>query len=85
MLYRSRPIKRARRTKADLETIREAIYNVISENKPMTVRQLFYQLVTSSTISKTETSYKNIVVRLLGLHAVMVTCHFPGLPTTPDG
>ena len=33
----------------------------------MTVRQLFYQLVTSSTISKTETSYKNIVVRLLGL------------------
>jgi hypothetical protein len=33
----------------------------------VTVRQVFYQLVTGGAIPKTEASYKNIVVRLLGI------------------
>ena len=33
----------------------------------MTVRQVFYRLVSSGVIPKTEASYKNIVVRLLGI------------------
>jgi hypothetical protein len=67
MICRSRPIKQARRTKADLEVIKEAIYQVVEENQPMTVRQVFYQLVSGGIIPKTEASYKNIVVRLLGI------------------
>jgi hypothetical protein len=50
-----------------LEAVKEAIYNVVAENEPMTVRQVFYQMVSSGIISKTEASYKNVVVRLLGL------------------
>lgn len=66
MVYKSSPIKRKRRTKADMEVIRTAIYDVVTENKPMTVRQVFYQLVTLGVIPKTEISYKNIVVRQSG-------------------
>lgn len=65
--YKSSPIKRCRRTKADLEAVKEAIYNVVDEDKPMTVRQVFYRLVSNGIIPKTEISYKNVVVRLLGL------------------
>ena len=63
----TRSTKRARRTKADLETLKAALYNVVAENEPVTVRQAYYQLVSTGAISKTEADYKNIVVRLLGI------------------
>ena len=62
-----RSIKQARRTKAELEILKTALYNVVEENEPVTVRQAFYQLVSSGAIAKTEADYKNIVVRLLGI------------------
>jgi light-regulated signal transduction histidine kinase (bacteriophytochrome) len=39
--------------------------DVIAENQPMTVRQVFYQAVSRRLIEKTEAQYKNTVVRLL--------------------
>src|SRR2546422_11750030 len=41
--YRSRPTKR--RSQADMERIRIAIHDAVAEDHPMTVRQVFYQLV----------------------------------------
>jgi hypothetical protein len=67
MAYRSRPIKRNRRTKVELQAIRDAICQAAEVDQPMTVRQVFYRLVSTGVIPKTEISYKNIVVRLLGL------------------
>lgn len=64
--YRSRPIKRARQTKAELQTIRQSIYEVLAADNPMTVRQVFYRLVSADVIDKTENEYKSTVVRLLG-------------------
>jgi hypothetical protein len=43
------------------------IYGVVSQNYPMTVRQVFYQLVSLGAIDKTENEYKSTVVRLLGI------------------
>lgn len=63
---RSRPIKRSRRTKAEIAVLREIIYETIAAERPMTVRQVFYQLVTKGVIDKTEAAYKGTVVRLLG-------------------
>jgi hypothetical protein len=63
--YKTRLIKRARRTRAELEKVREAIYDVLSQDNPMTVRQVFYRLVSRGTIEKTENEYKNTVGRLL--------------------
>ena len=63
----SSPIKqtdgRKRRTRAEMEAIREAIYQVLLEDPPMTVRQVFYRLVSTGSIGKTEREYKSTVVR----------------------
>ena len=59
------PTKPARRSKADIEAIKGAIYDVIEEDPPMTVRQVFYQLVVRGVIEKTERAYQGTVIRLL--------------------
>ena len=43
-VYRSRPTK-VRRTKAEMNEIQKAIYTMLKQVHPMTVRQVFYQLV----------------------------------------
>jgi hypothetical protein len=59
------PTKPRRRTKAAVRAIRDAIYEIVAEYRPMTVRQVFYQLVTRGVIDKTEAEYKTTVCRLL--------------------
>lgn len=49
-----------------MSELRSIIYDAVLEDRPMTVRQVFYRLVTLGVISKTETEYKTTVVRLLG-------------------
>lgn len=61
----SRPTKGRRRTKADMDTIRGAIRRVLAEDRPMTVRQVFYRLVAAGAVGKTESEYKGTIVRLL--------------------
>ncbi len=61
----SRPIKRERRTRGEMDGIRGAILDVLSGYHPMTVRQVFYQLVSRGAVAKTEQEYKGTVVRLL--------------------
>jgi hypothetical protein len=53
-LYRACPTKRVRRTKADIDVVKQAILDVIGADPPMTVRQVFYQLVARGVIEKTE-------------------------------
>jgi hypothetical protein len=65
MSYPACSTKPARRTKADMAGIREAIVNVVESDPPMTVRQVFYQLVTRGVIEKTEEEYQGTVIRLL--------------------
>jgi hypothetical protein len=64
-VYAACPIKRARRTKADIAVIRDAIVDVLTEGDRMTVRQVFYQLVVRNVIEKSEAAYQGIVIRLL--------------------
>jgi hypothetical protein len=47
-----------------MEGIRETILEVVRRDRPMTVRQLFYRLVSLGTIAKTEAEYKGTVCRL---------------------
>jgi hypothetical protein len=67
--YRACPTKagagHGRRTKADVIAIRNAIIDVIKDDPPMTVRQVFYQLVTRGVIEKTEAEYQGTVIRLM--------------------
>lgn len=48
-----------------MTNLRRVIYECVRIDQPMTVRQVFYRLVTQSAIPKTENAYKCIVVRLL--------------------
>ena len=66
---RSRPI-RHRRTSAEMEEVRSAIYTAVAADHPMTVRQVFYRLVSQGVIAKTEAEYKATVVRQLGIIAL---------------
>ncbi len=61
---RTRPTKR--RDRRQMEAIEDAIYAALLEDAPMTVRQVFYRLVSNGVIGKSEAEYKSTVVRLLG-------------------
>ncbi len=64
-VYGSRPINgRRRRTKAEIQQLQERLYEILRDDHPMTVRQVFYQMTTRG-IAKTEAEYKNTVGRLL--------------------
>lgn len=65
MSDKARSTRRTRRTNAEMDQLRYAIYEAVEADRPMTVRQVFYRLVSSGIIDKTEAEYKNTVCRLL--------------------
>lgn len=58
---------RPRRTKADLDAIDEAIIQAVSDNSPVTVRGVYYRVVSAGAIEKTEGDYLVISRELLKL------------------
>lgn len=64
--YKSSHIKRVRRSKADMASLRDDLFNLAEEYQPLTIRQLFYRAVAASVIDKTQNDYNNVVVRLMG-------------------
>jgi len=65
LTYQACPIKRTRRSKAAVTDLKQVIYDVVAADHPMTVRQVFYQLVHRGVIEKSEAEYQQKVVRLL--------------------
>ena len=59
-------MRRKRRSASEMLRIKAAIVSALYEDHPMSVRQVFYRLVTMDEIGKTEAEYKKTVVRLLG-------------------
>lgn len=57
--------KQTRRSKTDIAGIKRAIFYILEPDHPMTVRQVFYQLVNHGAVEKTEAEYQRTVVRLL--------------------
>ena len=52
--YGTSPIKRHRRTNAKMESFYEALIDVVEEQQPMTVRQVFYQAEVRGLVEKAE-------------------------------
>ena len=63
--YSASPIKRNRRTKAEISAIKRAIIDMLSGDNPQTVRQVFYALTVRGLIKKAEIEYQQTVIRLL--------------------
>jgi hypothetical protein len=64
-LYTPRPIKRNRRSAADMTAIKDAIVDVLREDNPATVRGVFYRVAARGLVAKTEAEYKGTIGRLL--------------------
>ena len=58
-------IKRFRRTKAEITRIRQHIEDILQQDNPQTVRQVFYALTVRGVIAKAEIEYQRTVIRLL--------------------
>lgn len=63
--YQACSTRRSRRSRAEIEALKETIIKVVASDPPMTVRQIFYRLVAAGAIEKTEAQYQQTVVRLL--------------------
>lgn len=61
------PIKRARRTKSQMETFHDDLLAIVGAQAPMTVRQTFYQAEVQGLIEKAETGYDKVQRALLQL------------------
>ena len=58
-------IKRRRATKAEVETRRQALFDIVAHMKPMTVRQVFYQATVQDVVEKTEAGYTKVQTDLV--------------------
>lgn len=65
--YKASRTKRARRSKQEMESLCAELYAIVKADPPMTVRQAFYQAVSSGLVDKTENAYGNDVQRNLAL------------------
>ncbi len=64
-VYGTSPIKRTRRTRAEIEALDEALVEIVYDFSPATVRQVFYQAVNRGLIPKSETKGYRVVQRRL--------------------
>lgn len=55
---------RLRRTKAEVEKLKDLLNEFAQEEAPTTIRHLFYRMVAAGAIEKTEAQYQNVVIRL---------------------
>jgi hypothetical protein len=61
------PVKRQRRTAAELEAVNRAIVQAVDEDAPVTLRGVFYRVVSMGAIPKTENGYGCVQRQLLAL------------------
>jgi hypothetical protein len=59
-VYAASRIKRGRASKAEIQSRRQALYDIVDEQKPMTVRQVFYQATVRGIVEKAETGYDKV-------------------------
>ena len=59
-VYVSSHLKRHRSTKVEVERRRAALFEIISDMKPMTVRQVFYQASVHGLVEKAESGYRKV-------------------------
>lgn len=66
-IYQASRIKRIRATKAAVEQRRADLLAIVAEQKPMTVRQVFYQATVAGIVEKAESGYGKVQTDLAKL------------------
>jgi hypothetical protein len=67
VLYGASPVKRQRRTRAELAAVDDAIVQAVETEHPVTLRGVFYRVVSAGEVEKTEDGYRLIGRELLKL------------------
>lgn len=67
-VYGTSPVKRSRSTRAEIEELDAAIYEVCEEERPLSVRGCFYRVMSRGLIPKTEASYRRALWVDQGVH-----------------
>ena len=65
--YGSSTVKRRRRTQTELDVIDTAIITAVTDEHPVTVRGVYYRVVSAGAVEKTENGYRLICRQLLKL------------------
>jgi hypothetical protein len=65
--YGSSTVKRQRRTNDELAALDDAIVTAVQAEHPVTLRGVFYRVMSAGAIEKTELSYRTVGRRLLAL------------------
>lgn len=66
-VYGTSPVKRVRRTRAQIAELDDAIYEIAEVEHPLTVRSCFYRCVSRGAIEKTEKGYAAVQRRVLAM------------------
>lgn len=66
-VYGASPVKRRRRTKADLAVVDQAIIQAVRDDHPVSLRGVYYRVVSAGAVPKTEKGYKLVGRQLLKL------------------
>jgi hypothetical protein len=66
-LYGASPVKRRRRTTAQLDEVDDAIVAAVEEDSPVTLRGVYYRTVSAGAVEKTEAGYRLVGRQLLKL------------------
>ena len=66
-VYQTSRIKRFRSTQAQVSERRRALMEIIKAQKPMTVRQVFYQATVRGVVEKAETGYSKVQTDLVAM------------------
>lgn len=65
--YGSSTVKRRRRSQAELVDLDDAIVAAVEQDQPVTLRGVYYRVVSAGAIEKTENGYRAVGRRLLAL------------------
>ena len=65
--YGSSTVKRARRSSLQIELLDAAIIRAVEQDKPVTLRGVFYRAMTAGAVPKTELGYRTVGRRLVQL------------------
>ncbi len=66
-VYRSCPLQRRRRTRAELAELHDAILTVCAADHPLSVRGVFYRVMSAGAVEKTEKAYAAVQREVLKL------------------
>jgi hypothetical protein len=70
--YGPSTVKRQRRTNLELEAVNEAIFEAVREENPVTLRGVFYRVVSAGAVDKSEAGYRLVGRQLLKLRRAKV-------------